>query len=221
MTDLATDPAEFWERRRSLPVEPTTDADVAERRDDGHLVLSFDLPADGSERFESTLDRLSAFDCLAVAPSRYLHVTVTPVGFLTDDPNGPGEFATDEVDALAADIGAALSGGDPFEVRFPRLNLFPTVVYAEVDDCGRFAALNDRVCALDAVPVHDRDRRFVPHAALAQFRDEAVSDLVDALERDRSLDVGPVTVDSLSLVCVDLGERFPAFDEVRRYDLGG
>ena len=218
MTDLASDPTEFWERRRDLPVEPTTDADVT-RRDDGHLVLLFELPAETSERFDPTLDRLSAFDCLAVAPPRYLHVTVTAVGDVSDDPDGAGEFAPEGVDALADDVGTVLAGAEPFEVRFPRLNLFPTVVYAEVDDDGRFVALNDRVCALDAVPVQGRDRQFVPHAALGQFRDDDVSALVDALERDRTLDVPSVSVDTLALVRVDFAERFPAFEPLRRYVL--
>ena len=218
MTDLASDPSEFWERRRDLPVEPTTDADVA-RLDGGHLVLLFDLPRDVSDRFVPTLDRLSEVDCLAVAPPRYLHVTVTAVGHVTGDSDGAGEFAPEDLDALADDVGAALAGAERFAVRFHRLNLFPTVVYAEVDDDGRFAALNDRVCALDAVPVHDRDRQFVPHAALAQFRTDDASALVDALERDRALDVPAVTVDSLELVRVDFAERFPAFEVVRRYDL--
>lgn len=222
MTDLADDPAEFWERRHDLPVVTTTDADVAAReRTRGHLVLLFDLPPDASERFAPTLDRLGTFDCLAVAPPRYLHVTVTAVGTVVEESGDPGEVAVSDLDAFAGSIGDALGDLAPFEVRFPRLNLFPTVVYAEVDDGGRFAALNDRVCDLDTVPVHDRDRQFVPHAALGEFRTEDVDGLVAALEAERGLDVPPVTVDRLDLVQVDLSERFPRFDVVRRYDLDG
>ena len=219
MTDLASDPSAFWERRRSLPVEPTTDADVAASSGDAHLVLLFALPAEASERFVPALDRISTFDCLAVAPPRYLHVTVTELGRVTDDPEEAGAFTPQGVEGLADDVGHALADADPFEVRFPRLNLFPTVVYAEVDDGDRLAALNDRICALDAVPVHDRDRQFVPHAALAQFRDDGIAGLVESLERDRTLDLGPVAVDTLDLVRVDLRERFPAFETVRRFDL--
>nr|WP_305794349.1 2'-5' RNA ligase family protein [Halomarina rubra] len=165
------------------------------------------------------LDRLDAFDSLAVAPSRYLHVTVTVVGDVTTAGGRSGTVAPTDLDALADDLGEALTDVAPFDVRFPRLNVFPTVVYAEVDDGGQFVALNDRACAVDAVPVHDRDRQFVPHAALAEFRDEDVTGVVDALERDRSLDVGPVRVDRLDLVRVGLDDRFPRFERLRRFAL--
>ncbi|MWG35991.1 2'-5' RNA ligase family protein [Halomarina oriensis] len=219
MTDLASDPAAFWERRHDLSVDPTTDEDVARRSDAGHLVLLFDVPRRVSEQFIPTLDRLSSFDCLAVAPPRYLHVTVTAVGTVVDGPDGPGDVAPGALQTLADDVGTALRGVDPFTVEFPRLNLFPTVVYSELADEGRFAELNDRVCSLDAVPTHDRDRQFVPHAALGTFRDEDVGAVVTDLERDRTLDVSSVTVDELTLVSVDHRERYPRFECVRRYAL--
>jgi 2'-5' RNA ligase len=238
VSDLAADPEAFWERRHDLSVRPTTDADVAAREGGDRLVALFDLPTPTGDRFDPTLDRLREFDALAVVPRRYLHVTVTEVGRVVDDPDGPGEVAPGGVADLADAVGRALAGAERFEVRFPRLGLFPTVVYAAVDDGGRFGALNDRVRSLDAVPVAPRDESFVPHATVAQFREERVEAVVAALERDRRLgESGPggsragdrgesaddgvpsVAVDAVDLVRVDPTERFPRFERVRRYPL--
>lgn len=226
MTDdeFASDPAEFWERRHDLSIRPTTADDLADRgeRRGRHLDLVWDLPVGRTDEvvFERLRDRLSAFDCLTVAPPHYLHVSVKAVGRVVPDPDADEEFSTGDLPLLADAIGTALDGVDPFEVRLPRLNLFPTVVYSEIDDDGRFAALNDRVGAVPDVPVHERDQQFIPHAALAEF--VGTSDypaLVEALEDDRTVDVGPVEATTLDLVSVDLSDRFPRLESVRRYDL--
>jgi 2'-5' RNA ligase len=223
---LATDPAEFWDRRHDLDLRPTSAADVAARSRsyERHLVLVWNLASETGAAFDSARDRLDAFDCLAVAPTRYLHATVKVLGDVTDAPDwsDAGTHSVDDAPEFADDIAEALDGVDPFDARFTRLNLFPSVVYSEIDAGGRFAALNDHICSSVDVPVSGRDRRFIPHVALADFVDESDYDsLVDRLETDRRIDVGPVEVNQLELVSVDLADRFPRFDTVRRYDLDG
>lgn len=204
--DLATDPGEYWAARRDLTPAPVSLHDESGR----HLVFLARIP----DLFADARRGLADFDCLAVAPPEYLHVTVTPVGTL-------GDGVSPEVeDRIRRDARDAFSDVDAFDVRFARLNLFPTVVYAEVDADGGFAALNDRACRIPDVPVHDRDRSFVPHATLAQFTgDDDYDALVEYLEANRALDVS-TTVDAVQLVALDHGERFPAFETVETYELG-
>lgn len=204
--DLATDPGEYWAARRDLTPAPVSLPDEGGR----HLVLLARVP----DLFAADRRGLADFDCLAVAPPEYLHVTVTPVDTLGDGVPPEAE------DRIRRDARDAFADADAFDVRFSRLNLFPTVVYAEVDDDGGFAALNDRACRIPDVPVHDRDRSFVPHATLAQFTgDDDYDALVDYLEENRALDA-TARVDAVDLVVLDHGRRFPAFETVETYELG-
>lgn len=207
----------YWEERHELTPMPTTDADVAERDVDRHLVFLARLTDEAvREALRPTLDGLAEFNCLVVAPERYLHVTVTLAGNV-----GPEHrlTAADE-NRIAEQARDAFADVAPFEVSFPRLDLFPTVVFASVDDGGTFAALNERACGVDGVEVHDRDEEFVPHITLAQFRShEGCDDLLAWLEANRDLDVPPVRVTELELVAVGLDQRFPEFECVARYPL--
>jgi 2'-5' RNA ligase len=208
----------YWDERRDMTVELTTESDVAARDVDRHLVFLADVAdEDVLAALRPTLDALRGFDCLAVVPERYLHVTVTLAGNV-----GPDRrlSAADEqrIAAAGRDAFADVSG---FEASFPRLNLFPTVVFADVADGGSFAALNDRACGIDGVEVHGRDEGFVPHLTLAQFCETTdYDDLVSWLEANRSLDVPSVRVEAIELVAVELDERFPDFETVARYPLG-
>lgn len=201
-----------------MTVKPTTEDDVDEYDVDRHLVFLADVTDEAlRSALRPTLAELAEFDCLAVVPERYLHVTVTIAGNV-----GP-EYrlsAADE-ERIAAAGHEAFADAEPFEASFPRLNLFPTVVFAAVDDGGAFAALNDRACEIEGVEVHDRDEGFVPHATLAQFRNIAdYDDLLAWLDANRALDVPAVRVEAVELVAVELDQRFPTFETVARYPLG-
>ena len=200
-----------------MAVEPTTEADIADRDASRHLVFLARVTDDAvHEALRPTLDALAEFDCLAVVPERYLHVTVTLAGNV-----GPGQrLSADDEERIAAAGREAFANASAFEVAFPRLDLFPTVVFASVDDGGSFAALNERTCGIDDVEVHGRDEEYVPHLTLAQFRSrDDYGDLLAELEADRTLDAPSVRVTELELVAVGPGERFPEFETVARYPL--
>lgn len=208
----------YWAERDGMTVEATTDAEAAAADADRHLVFLAHVTDDAvRDALRPTLGALAGFDCLAAVPKRYLHVTVTLAGNV-----GPGcRLSAADEDRIAAAARDAFAGVDPFTASFPRLNLFPTVVFAEVEDGGRFADLNDRACGIDGVEVHDRDAGFLAHLTLAGFRSSAdYGALVDWLEANRSLDLPPVRVSEVELVAVALDERFPAFETVARYPLG-
>lgn len=207
----------YWDERGELAVETTTESDVAEWDVDRHLVFLAHVTDESvREALRPTLDALSEFDCLAVVPQQYLHVTVTLAGNV-----GPERRLSEyDEERIAADARDAFADADAFEVSFPRLNLFPSVVFADVADGGAFAQLNDQACGIDGVEVHDRDEGFVPHLTLAQFRnDRDYDELVDWLEENRALSVPPLRVTELELAAVGTDERFPTFETVARYPL--
>ncbi|MFB6134168.1 MAG: 2'-5' RNA ligase family protein [Halanaeroarchaeum sp.] len=222
---VATDESFYWERRRDITVAPTTESDLASRADPGdrHLVLLADLDESGATHaLKPHLQTLDEFECFTAVPPRYLHVTVTVVGDVVADPSGPDDLSPAALPSLVERLRSALAGVESFDIELPKCNLFPTVVYAEVDDDGAFATLNDRVCRLDGVPVHDRDREgFIPHVALGHFTRTAGCDrVVSFLEANRALSASTVEVDAIDLVALDRSTtRFPAFDLVERFPL--
>jgi 2'-5' RNA ligase len=195
-----------------MDLETTTAEDVAERDVSRHLVLLARPSEAVAEAFRTTLDALDAFEGLAVPPKRYLHVTVTLVGNV-----GPEvRLSPADESRIADDLHEAFAGVEPFEASFPRFDLFPSVVFAAVDDGGAFAELNERACGVDGIRVHDRDEGFTPHLTLAQFRSqEEYDDVVAWLEEHRELDVPSMRVEEIDLVA-----RFPEFETVERYSLG-
>ncbi|WP_049899787.1 2'-5' RNA ligase family protein [Halococcus agarilyticus] len=222
---VVNDPAEFWERRYDLTPRTTTTADIENRATNGgrHLVLVADVTDETVvSQFEPALTALERFDCIAAVPPSYLHVTVKVVGNVVENPQSDAAFTEENEDQIIEDTRSAFDGFEPFTVAFPRYNLFPGVVYAEVDDDGRFAELNRRVCDVPDVETWDRDGEgFVPHATLGQFIDtDGYGRLLDYLETNRAVRAGPLDVSAIELVAIDLAERFPAFETVERFDLG-
>ncbi|QLD86354.1 2'-5' RNA ligase family protein [Natronomonas halophila] len=222
---LASNPATFWNRRHELSLAPITDEDVRQRAGGRgrHLVLLARITDDTvRSRVEPILKRLDGFDCFAAQPTRNLHITVKVLGNVVENPQDEAEFAPEEEAELVAKLDDALEEATSFAVDIPRLNLFPDVVYAEVADDGRFAALNHRVCSIAGVPVRERDRTgFIPHLTLGHFtRRDGYERLLQYLERNRSLDLPPRPVSELELVALDFSDgRFPPYETVRTYDL--
>ncbi|WP_232701094.1 2'-5' RNA ligase family protein [Halobacterium wangiae] len=207
----------YWDERHELTPEPTTEMDVDDQNGGRHLVFLARVDDESvRDALRPTLDALAEFDCLAVVPQSYLHVTVTVAGNV-----GPDQrlSAGDEADIAAAGR-EAFADAPAFEVTFPRLDLFPSVVFAAVDDGGSLRGLNERACGIEGIEVHDRDEGYVPHLTLAQFRSQkGYEDLLAWLEGNRTLDVPSVRVTDVELVAVDLDERFPDFETVARYPL--
>lgn len=136
-----------------------------------HLVLLARITdEDVVSRFEPVLEQFGDFKCFASEPARNLHFSVKVLGNVVEDPNGEGEFSTQDERELVSSLQSALSDATAFTVDFPRLNLFPRVVYSEVADNGRLMELNQSVCDVPGVPVWGRDRDgFIPHLTLGHF----------------------------------------------------
>lgn len=220
---LAADESEFWERRHDLSLSPITQEDVEQRGigRDRHLVLLAHLhDSDLIPSVRPLLERLGEFECFEPIMPGNLHVTIKVLGNVVEHPSGEAEFSLAEERNLATALGSALDDLSPFDIGFPRYNLFPTTVYAEVDDDGRFRELNQRVCELSGIPVFDRDRDgFIPHLTLGQFTQQSGSErLIDYVETNRRLDLPTTRIEQVEFVALDLSEgRFPPYETIQAY----
>jgi len=199
--DMASSPDEYWERRREITPSPerpiVTDGDR-------QLALVVEVDDPGVRAAYGRLrDRLERFDCLRPTPSGELHLSLKLFDHALEAVRGDtAPVRIEEIDSAVAEM---LADRDGFEIGFPRLNLFPDAVYAEVDADGVLSALNGALCDRAWAATSDRDReQFVPHLTLGYLTaDEGFDRLVDYLERHRELSFPTATVTELSLVAAD------------------
>jgi 2'-5' RNA ligase len=217
---MASDPAEYWRRRREITPAPERPA-VADG--DRRLALLVDVSdPEVVATYERLRDRLDEFPCLLSTPSGELHLTVKL--FDHEEPSGTVAEATEStpVETIDEAITALADEVAPFEVTFPRLNLFPDTVYAETDANGTLTALNRRLCECAWSGTSDRDAdNFIPHLTLGYLTsDEGYDALVDFLEANRSLAFPRTTVSELSLVAFDVTSNWrSASTTLRTYSL--
>jgi 2'-5' RNA ligase len=215
---IAEDPSEFWEKRHELSPHPIRKSAVQNRESGRHLVFLVDITDEIPSQFEPMTVALEEFDCLNAWPLEYRHITVKVVGTI----------GTSESELAPADEQRFIDAGhsvfneiNSFTVTFPRLNLFPSVVYAEVAGDGLFAALNSRVCDIPGMPVYDRDGDgFIPHMSLARFtQEEGYESVIAFLERSRHLETDPVEISTIQLCALDPTEWYPSFETIETFNL--
>lgn len=212
--EMASDPSEYWARRRTLSPSPVRST-VA----DGDRRLS--VLADVSEsavrrQSRDLLERLDGFSCFRATPPDDLHLTVKLFNA------GRGHANRIDTANVRRLIGRIAADTAPFEVDFPRLNLFPDIVYAEVEDDGAVTDLNRAFCRAGETVDTDRDRGgFIPHLTLGYFTgDEDYDSLVDFMETNRDPGLRTVEVNELALVSFDTtADRHTVADTIATYTL--
>jgi len=213
--EMASDPAQFWRRRRDLT--PTTDAADAGGYQLG-LLADITDPAVRTA-YRSVYDALDRFDCLDTTLAGSLHLTIKLFDIAVD-PSADGGWspAVGRVDRVVSEL---LADHPPFEATVTRFNLFPDVVYGEVADDGRLAELNQAVCDNPEVSTLGRDgEEFIPHLTFGHFENDADFEaFVDFLEANRRLSLPPIGVDEIELVAYEVGGRPPSYDRIATYDL--
>ena len=215
--EMATSPAEFWERRHDL--SPSTAIDGTEGY---RVVLLIDITdpevVAAGEHVTETLDQFACFDPV---PHEALHLTVklfdisVPAGTTQVGDLPPDRRRVDEI------VSRVATTVDPFEAEITRFNLFPDVVYGEVDADDHLADLNQAVCDHPEIAPLDRDgAAFIPHLTLGYFTGQAqYQALLDFLETNRGLQWPTIRVDELSLVTYEVGGRPPTYNRLATYSL--
>jgi 2'-5' RNA ligase len=226
--DMASEASEFWARRRGFDPSPGGDGggDGGDGDGDGgggdadrQLVLLADIVDDAVRRAHDRIaGELDGFECLTPSPFETLHLTVKLFDAHTRA-TGVDDPTVDRIDEVVSSV---VEGASPFDVEFTRFNLFPDVVYAEVDAAGRLDALNRRLCAHPEIATLDRDAEgFIPHLTLGYFTgDTDYPALVTSLEADRGVPLPGLTVDELALVAYGVGGGWPpTYDRLETYEL--
>jgi 2'-5' RNA ligase len=214
--DMASEAGEFWGRRHDLGPSFAGGADGERSRQP--VLLAEVTGPDERPEYEQVLDALANFDCVTPSEFGTLHLTVK----LFDVSMGSSRIDRHAVDRIDEAVSSVVADADPFVVDFPRFNMFPDVVYAEVEDGGRLAELNWQLCSHPAVGTLDRDvEGFIPHLTFGYFTGDSDYDaLVGFLESNRALALPTLAVDELVLVDYEVGHRFPpTCDRLKTYQL--
>ena len=131
------------------------------------------------------------------------HVPIKGLGYLED------EVDRNKYEMVLHNIKKIVSDFDPFEIRLRGVDAFPTAIYANVIDNGRFKEINQRI--LDELEGSVEKSRFdaeeyVPHVTLATFNTKDVSPLLEMMKTDeiRDRDFGEAGVYEIEAVRVNL-----------------
>ena len=213
---MATRPETFWARRRELA--PPDDEDAAGGDEGKQLMLLADVSGpEVRPAYRRTAAALEEFECCAASPFETLHLTVK----LFDDVVEGTTVDSAAVERATEIVSRGVARTDPFDVELTRFNLFPDVVYAEVEDGGRLSELNRRLCAHPEATTLDRDiEGFIPHLTLGYLTgNEEYDDLVTFLEDNRELAFPTLTVSEVKLAVREVGEWPPTYECLEQYEL--
>lgn len=136
----------------------------------------------------STLQKqLKAIDSrqLYTNPCNY-HIPVKGLGYLG------GEIDRSRYENTLSKIQKIVSEFEPFQISIRGLGIFPTGIYARVNDGNKFQAINQKI-ATELRGEVDESRYdiqdFVPHITLVSFNTKDVSKLVEKAESTEMNDV--------------------------------
>lgn len=188
-----------------------------------HLVFTVELGPKTREALAKAARPLATSDAAIAAPQSYYHVTVTIAGDLVE----PGtesqmsEFDPDSLEQLRTEARETLSETEcePLEASLPRLNLFPTVLFCEVEDGGTLSILNSELCEVTGVTEHERDADYVPHVTLGHFVKTDISELLESIEQNRGVESPPLNIDAVELIGMQFDQSYPERRTIERFPL--
>lgn len=213
----------FWPRRHEIEVKPKGGwPDVPDRFRE-HLVFIIELRPETREALGKAARPLATSDAAIAAPPSYYHVTVTIAGDLVKPgtESGTGEFDPESLEQLRTEARETLSKTecDFFEASLPRLNLFPAVLFCEVEDGGTLSTLNSELCEVTGVTEHERDADYVPHVTLGHFVKTDISELLESIEQDRIVESPPLNIDAVELIGMRFDQPYPERRTIERFPL--
>ena len=119
------------------------------------------------------------------------HVPVKGLGYLEE------EVDRNKYERTLLKIERIISEFNSFEITLRGLGVFPTGIYARVEDAGKFRTINERIFEelrgqIDSSR-YDAES-FVPHVNLASFNTKDVTKLLDKVNSLRNFDFGQAGV---------------------------
>lgn len=131
------------------------------------------------------------------------HISVKGLGYLGE------EVDRDSYERTLLQIEKIISEFNSFEINLCGLGVFPTGIYARVEDGGKFKAINERISRelkghVDSSR-YDADA-YVPHVTLASFNSKDVTKLLDRVNSDsmKNFEFGPAGVFEIEVVRTNL-----------------
>lgn len=219
-----TDQVGYWHQRDSLSLDVPDHESLDEWAGDRERFLTFHVNVDDPtvhDALEDVRAVLDEHDCTTVAPPEYYHITVKQVGFPSDSPDRESDITSEMARDIRQRAREAIADVEPFEVELPRLNLFPRVVFCEVQEADPLRRLHAALCDLPGMPAWEYEREeYTPHITLGHFRSaEGFDELVTELEQVRERDRSPLRIDTLKLVDVPPAGLYPEFRTVEAFEL--
>lgn len=215
----------IWSRRRRPPRILTSwvDNDWSKGRS---RYLTFLVRVNVVNVINKTLDFqsiLAAFPCIDPFPTRYFHITVKGVGFLTQLKEHSDDLLKVDVEKVVYQAKEVLNSFTPFEASLTNLNYFSEVICIEVYANNQIREMNRALLEVPEIMQMDIDYpRFLPHFSVAQFKnDERFDELIDYLEEHRKMQFGKLTVDAVELVIAHLPRygRYPRLETLHTFRL--
>lgn len=148
--------------------------------------------------------KLKAIDARQLYPNPgNFHIPVKGLGYLGEEVDRTKyEQTLSKIEKIVSEFGS-------FEINLAGLGVFPTGIYARVEDGGKFKAINERIARelkgqIDA-SAYDSES-FVPHVTLASFVTKDVSKLLDLVNSDsmKNFEFGPAGVFEIEVVRTNL-----------------
>jgi RNA 2',3'-cyclic 3'-phosphodiesterase len=183
------------------------------------------LPVDDDgfrDRLEPLRDVLRPFPFVSLHPDHFMHITLAPIGFPVDEPDGEDEISWRDLDEIEASVREAVSGMSPFSLALANLNAFPAAAFVEVhDESGRLGKLCD---ALRKIPGLEKTSS-LPHLTLAYFHAlegaEAPDALIAAVEKYRDWPVAEIEAREVRISLLELDSGYPRPETRARIKFSG
>ncbi len=158
---------------------------------------------------------LACFEAYIPFPDEYYHITVKALGFLDVD------HTEDDVELIINKVPDILSRFDSFNISINQIKVFPSVIYAGIDDDGLFRELNKSLLQVSEIKLKYDYPAYIPHMALGTFKEnESLDELLSLVEQNKTVSFGKANINHLDLTNVRWHDsKFPEFKLVKRFEL--
>ncbi len=163
-----------------------------------------------------TRKKLATSSAYIPFPQNYLHITAKALGFM-----GVDHTPKDRI-SIIKQASCLLAEHAKFEISLKGIGMFPSVVYAKVEDNGQFLKINKTLLSLkEATTMKYDSPNYIPHMALGTYKEGAdIREISELAEPMKSLEFGKAQITHIDLVIARWqGTKFPVFELVERFEV--